>query len=30
VVDIRFVRRGTVDVRIPQEGETYTITVVIT
>ncbi|MBO4207757.1 hypothetical protein [Micromonospora echinofusca] len=29
VVDIRFVRTGTVAVRIPQEGTTHTITVVI-
>jgi hypothetical protein len=29
VQDIRFVRRGTVDVRIPQDEQVYTITVVI-
>jgi hypothetical protein len=29
VVDIRFVRKGTVDVKIPQDDRTYTITVVI-
>ncbi|MFE0592574.1 hypothetical protein [Micromonospora echinospora] len=29
VVDVRFVRPGTVAVRIPQEGTTYTITVVV-
>ncbi len=30
VVDVRFVRKGTVDVRIPQDDQVYTITVVIT
>ena len=30
VVDVRFVRKGTVDVRIPQDEQVYTITVVIT
>ena len=29
VVDIRFVRPGTVTVTIPQNGQTYTITVVV-
>jgi hypothetical protein len=29
VVDIRLVRRGTATVNIPQDGQTYTITVVI-
>ncbi|WP_246278301.1 hypothetical protein [Phytohabitans rumicis] len=29
VVDIRFVRRGTVTVNIPQDEQTYTVTVVI-
>jgi hypothetical protein len=30
VVDVRFVRKGTVDVKIPQDDQVYTITVVIT